>query len=492
MEDGKLKLSNGAATNFILLTAVQVITMMLGLVVTKLLSAHFSLREYGTYSQAMLVANTATSLSVLGLTDATNFFYNRTRDETLRRVYIATIFSTQYVAGTVCGLAILLLRTQIVEYFGNDKLENYLLLIAFTPLLNNLIAMYQTLFVSIGKAKIIVIKNLIVSAVRLLAVLFSCCLFKDIAAILAVILIMDAGQAVYFGFLFRKYRTPILIRDAKAALIKEILVFSIPMSVVILTSSLSRDIDKYVISALADTETLALYTNAAKVPPFKILTSSLVTVLMPVITKMLHLKQYGAVKRVFKLYLRIEFLLTFILVGGAIAVSENLMRLLFDEKYLAGLPVFVIYLVIDLVQFANVTTVLSGAGKTKTLMWVSAATMLCNAVFNVFGYKFWGLAGPAAVTLILTVLMAAVLLYLGAKEIRARVMELFDLREMAAVGLEVAAAGLAAHWLSRCLGSMRVHYIINLAVCYGSYAAVLGGLNYKRIFACCKELNQYH
>ena len=67
-----------------------------------------------------------------------------------------------------------------------------------------------------------------------------------------------------------------------------------------------------------------------------------------------------------------------------------------------------------------------------------------------------------------------------------------DLREMAAVGLEVAAAGLAAHWLSRCLGSMRVHYIINLAVCYGSYAAVLGGLNYKRIFACCKELNQYH
>ncbi|MBD5148913.1 MAG: oligosaccharide flippase family protein [Oscillibacter sp.] len=491
MEDGRRRSVNGAAANFMLLTFVQAITMMMGIIVTKLLSAHFSLQEYGTYAQALLITNTATSLSILGLTDATNFFYNRTKDEKMRRVYIATIFSIQYVAGTACGLAIILFRERIMGYFGNSKLEYYLLIIAFTPLLNNLIAMYQTLFVSIGKAKIIAVKNLIVSVIRLITVLLSCYLFKDIIAVTFVILAMDICQAVYFYFLFQKHKAPIKIRDANAALIKEILVFSVPMSIVILTSSLSRDIDKYVISIFADTETLAIYTNAAKVPPFNILTSALVTVLMPIITKMLNQKQYSGVKSVFKLYLRIEFVLTLIFVGGAIAVSENLMRLLFDEKYLVGLPVFVVYLVIDIVQFANVTTLLSGAGKTKTLMWVSVTAMACNACFNVLGYKLWGLIGPAAVTLILTVFMAAALLHFGAKEVKARVIDLFDFKEIAVVGLEIAVVGPIAYWLSRCLGSMKVHYAVNLAICYGGYVVVLGALNYRRIFACYKELNQY-
>lgn len=491
MKDAKQKLTNGAATNFMLLTFVQGITMMLGIIVTKLLSAHFSLQEYGTYAQALLITSTATSLSILGLTDATNFFYNRTKDEKIQRVYIATIFSIQYVAGTACGFAIILFRKYIVGGFGNNKLESYLLIIAFTPLLNNLIAMYQTLFVSIGKAKIIAVKNLVVSIIRLITVLFSCYLFKDIIYVTIVILGMDLCQAVYFYFLFQKYKAPIKMRDADAALIREILAFSVPMSIVILTSSLSRDIDKYVISILADTERLAIYTNAAKVPPFNILTTAMVTVLMPIITRMLNLKQYSEAKRVFKLYLRIEFILTLIFVGGAIAVAENLMRLLFDEKYLAGLSVFVIYLVIDIVQFANVTTILSGVGKTKTLMWVSVVMMACNACFNVLGYKLLGLIGPAVVTLILTVFMAVALLHFGAKEVRARVIDLFDLKEVATVGLEAAVVGLITYRLSHLLGGIKVHYIVNLAICYGGYVAILGLLNYKKIIACYKELNQY-
>ena len=98
----------GAASDSILLTIVRVVTAILGLIVTKLLSVYFSLEEYGTYSQAMLVVTTATSFSILGLTNAVNFFYNKTQDEQKQQEYISTIFGIKYIVGIICAIIILL------------------------------------------------------------------------------------------------------------------------------------------------------------------------------------------------------------------------------------------------------------------------------------------------------------------------------------------------------------------------------------------------
>ena len=115
-------MSNGAATNSILLTFVQGITTVLGFIITKLLSVHFSLQDYGTYSQALLVTTTVTSISILGLTNATNFFYNRTKDEKAQRIYVATIFTIQYIVGLACAILVFALRVPISRYFGNETL----------------------------------------------------------------------------------------------------------------------------------------------------------------------------------------------------------------------------------------------------------------------------------------------------------------------------------------------------------------------------------
>lgn len=487
----RLRMSNGAATNSIMLTFVQVITTVLGLIITKLLSVHFSLQDYGTYSQALLVTTTVTSISILGLTNATNYFYNRTKDERVQRVYIATIFTIQYIVGLLCAVLVVALRVPISKYFGNETLIGVLPLVALTPLFTNLIAMYQTLFVSIGKAKVIAIRNLMVSVIRLLAVIVACYVLDNIITVLVVILCMDITQMFYFYFLFKKNKHPIFIRDSHFCLTKEIFAFSIPMSVYVLTNSLSRDIDKYVISAFSNTETLAIYTNAAKLLPFDMLTSSLITVLIPIVTRMINQKRFEEAKIVFKLYLRIGYVLTFIFVGGAIAVSEDLMRFLYAEKFLIGLPVFVVYLFVDMIRFANVTTILSGAGKTKILMIISILTMLCNAVFNIIGYKLLGILGPALVTLILTICMTVALLHFGAKEIHTRIVDLFDFKEIFIVGCEIVITGLLIHFLSVFLNRQAVSYIIRLILCYGLYMVVLGVMNYRKALGYYRQLNQF-
>ena len=188
------------------------------------------------------------------------------------------------------------------------------------------------------------------------------------------------------------------------------------MAIYVLTNSLSRDIDKYVISAFANTETLAIYSNAAKILPFDLLTASLITVLIPIITRFINQKKFEEAQTVFRLYLRMGYLLTCIL-GGAISLSKHVMLFLYDEKYLSGLSVFVVYLVINIIRFANVTTILSGAGKSKVLMKISVVTLALNSILNTAGYKIFGLIGPTMVTLILTVLMSLALLHFHTKEI---------------------------------------------------------------------------
>ena len=487
----KIEFGNGAASNSLLLVFVNIVTTVFGMIVTKLLSVHFSLVEYGTYSQALLVTSTATNFSILGLTNATNYFYNRTSNEEEQKKYISTIFWIQYIVGSCCALLIIQFRNGISSYFGNSQLKNVLIIVAFTPILSNLIAMYQTLFVSIGEAKKIAVRNFVVSAVKLIGVLITCYIINNIITVLIIVLIMDFVQVMYFSLLFKKDKFALTFKNTDILLIKEILTFSIPMAIYVLSNSLSRDIDKYVVSAFSDTETLAIYSNASKVLPFDLLTSSLITVLIPIITRLINKKNYNEAEKVFKLYLRVGYILTFIFAGGAVALSRYVMLFLYDEKYISGLSVFTVYLLIDMIRFANVTTVLSGAGKSKILMYVSIITLGANGIFNVIGYKLFGILGPAIVTFILTIGMTIALLHFGAKEIKTNILQLFNFKEMLFVLLQILIVGIIGRFVAYFLSSHNIQLFFVLVISYGTYIIILLLLNKKRILECYEALNQY-
>lgn len=484
------KISNGAATNSLLLTFVQVITTILGIVVTKLMSVNFSLQEYGGYSQALLITSSATSLSILGLSNGLNYFYNRTEDPQEQKKYISTLFFIEYCFGGLACVVILVLQGVFIQYFKNDSLNTLIPIVALTPLLTNLITMYQVLFVSIGKAKIIAVRNFFVSIIRLVAVILACYLLKNIAVVLLAVLLLDFMQVVYFFVLFSKYKYPIMIKNTDFSLTKEILIFCIPMAIYIATNALSRDIDKYVISLFTDTETLAVYTNASKLLPFDMLTASLITILIPIMTRLINQKKFSEAKDVFSLYLKIGYILTFTFVGGAIAVSKELMLFLYDEKFISGLGIFIVYLFVDMIRFANVVSVLSGAGKTKVLMIISVSTMIANLIFNVFGFILFGIIGPAIVTFVLTIIMILLLLHFSAKELHTKIVCLFEFKKMFLLLLEIAIVGFGTYYLSNVFSELNIGGFINLAVSYGIYLFLIGLLNYKEIIRCFKKLNE--
>lgn len=481
---------NGAAADSIILTFIQLVTTAVGLVVSKILSVHFSLAEFGTYSQITLLATTAHNLTILGMTDAVNYFYNGNALAQEKQKYLGTIFDMQYVMGAVWALLVLLLQDPIVAYFKNEQLRSILWVAACWPLLQNLIPMIQVLFIAAGKSKLIAVRNLVISIMRLIFVLFASYVTKRIETIIILLAILDLVQVVFFRIILSKNHVHIRVRDFDKGKLREILAFCIPMAVYLLTNSLSVDLDKYVVSYFADTETLAIYTTASKILPFDLVTMSFITVLVPIITRQVRSGRYQDALQAFKAYLRLGYIVTWILAFGAVILSRDVMRFLYDEKYLPGLGVFVIYLFVDMFKFANTSLILVAKGKTKLLMAASVCALAANLILNIPAYQLWGIVGPAATTVVVTFALVIVLLSVSAYQLRSNFFALFHWREMLLVVVELLVTGAGIYGFRNLLGQYIHSTTMLLILCYGLYLVILLALNRKRILNCLKEINR--
>ena len=150
-----------------------------------------------------------------------------------------------------------------------------------------------------------------------------------------------------------------------------------------------------------------------------------------------------------------------------------------------------IYLVIEMIRFANVTIVLSATGQTKIMMISSISMLFLNAIFNVLSYKVFGWYGPAIVTLVLTIFTTLILLHFAAKTLKTHIIKLFDIKEMLIVSGEVIAFGMGFSFIYNklCL-TIYIPQICTLVV-LALFGVSLGIINYKKIQNYIHKINSY-
>lgn len=485
----KRKLRGGASSDAILLMLVKLVTMAVGFAVTRLLSQYLSIYDYGTYSQALLLVSTVSSLTVLGMLDGVNYYYCSRRDPQERERYIATIFACQCIASTVAGFVLLVLSNALVAYFENPDLRELLVFCALLPMLQNVLGMMQILLVSVGKAKTLAARNLIVSMARLVVVVLVVSVVRNAGVILLTTLLLDIAQILFFVMILRGSGCVIRFRVVDFGLIKNIFAYCAPMAVFTAVNALNRDIDKHLIAFATDTETVAVYSNASKQLPFDILATSFCTILIPKITRLISEKRFREARSVYRLFLEIAYMTTAMLCGAALSAAPQLIRLLYSEKYMGGLDVFRIYILVDMIRFASITLILSAAGKTRRLMIVGLATLGINSVLNVVFYYLWGVNGPAVATLLASTSTGVVLLSLSARELEGELQDFFDGKYLLSIGFGCLLAVSLFSMLGRWLESRGVWYFFILLIVCGGYCLVFLLLNGKRLMRDLKQMN---
>lgn len=479
---------SNAASDATLLALVRLMTMCLSLVTTRVLSTYLSTFAYGTYAQVMLITTTATSLTIMGLIDAANYYYCGTQETEKRESYVATIFTLQCCTGVLAGMVILLLAGPICSYFGNAQLRGYLIFTAVLPLLQNGISLLQVLLVSVGKARQLAIRNLIISVVRMLCAIVAG-MYKNVRVVFAVSVILNSGQILFFWWSLKKSGCYIRLAACNFRLSSSILKYSVPMAAYTLVNTLNRDMDKYLISAVTDTETLAIYSNAAKILPFDILLTSFMTVLVPYITRQIAQERYGDAVSTYRSYLEISYIFTALLACGVLSAAPEAMQLLYSEKYLSGLPVFCVYIINDIFHFANITLILSASGKTKLLMRLGFVGLAANFVLNILLYHLLGVVGPALATLLVSLGLGVCILHFSAQQLRASMRELFDRKYLLMFSLEcvcgAAAFSVVRYWLC----AAGVHYLAVLVIIGAGYVLCVGLPNRKHFMRALKQIS---
>ena len=483
-----MKLRNGAATDSLVLTFVRVVTACMSILIYKLLAVNFSLDEYGVYSQAILVSTTVTSVTIMGMSDAINYFYNKDKGGEVGKSYVETTFALQIIIGLIGAIAILVFKNQIAAYFDEPKVAGMMIYVAFIQLLTNVTNMLQILFVSYRRAKIIAVRNLLFSVFKVFAVFLASYLFKTIEVVLINSLVLDIIMLVYMVWYSRKYFFVIDIRKARFFQTKEILAYSIPMAMYIITNSLSRNLDKLVIGWFGTTEDIALYSIAAKELPFDMLTSSFITVLVPYITRYIAEKKYDKAADTFSKYIQISYTITWLIAGGAIVGARDLMVILYDPKYLSATTIFVLYIIVDMFRFANTTIVFAAKGRTKELIIYSGSAVLSNLVLNIWFFNIFGIVGPAISTVLITCVLSVIMLFRSGQLLKTKVTELINVKQMLTILVEIIICGIIAHQIQiRFLDGFSS--LVTFGLTFVIYGTPLLLLNFKRVLALLKGIN---
>ena len=357
---------NRMVSDSIALASVKVFTMATSIVATMVLSRTLPLVEYGTYSTGNLIINTGTLISAFGLVDAVNYYYNGKKVKD-RQSYVNTVFSMFVLCGALAGIVILAAQSLISSYFHNPKLGAIYAYIAFRPFLHNYSAGLQNLQVSIGKARVVAIRNAVISTSKLAAVLIASFCTKNIETVFICMLIVEIIALIFYYKVLRDNNVHIYPFKPDWTNFKEILIFCIPMGIYIQTNSLSRDLDKYVIGFFESTEKLAIYTNCSTRLPFDLISGPLLTLLIPLLTRCIRNNDLKNGSDLFRCYLKIGYIFTFAFGFGCITVAKQAVLLLYGSKYLSGIAVFIVYVVVDMINFINYSLVLAAKGKTKIL-----------------------------------------------------------------------------------------------------------------------------
>lgn len=440
----------GASWDSMFLAVIRIVTTLASIIETKILSVGFNLTMYGTYAQISVVISICNSLLVLGLGDALNYYYNSSsgkynREE--RLTFVNTIFAIEMLAGVVVAIALVLGRDFLASYYSNPAISSLIIFVAIRPMLTNLLALYQTLFVSVGRAKVIAVRNLILSLVGIAVLTVSVYIFHNIKAMYICTLIVAICQLLFFAFYFRKKEFAVRPQNARLSYVKEIMSYAIPMGIFALTNTLVRDVDRLVIGYLSNTETVAIYTNCSKILPYDIIATAFATVLIPYIMRYITSNDGRAIV-LFKNYLKIGYYSVVVFGVGTIIVANQIIPFLYSPDYLVGKSVFIIYIFDSMLKFASMHLVLAASGKTKMIMKYSLISLVCNAILNISLFKAIGMVGPAIATLLVTMGYTVAMLNQTRKILNTKWEGLFDVKDIALFVTGLFLSGIVAYLIN--------------------------------------------
>ncbi len=403
ISNDKNKISHGA----LILTVTNLIISLLGLASSMLLSRYRTLDEYGTYSQVIMVTELVSTVLLMGLPQTVSYFMSRAENDGERRRFFTlySILSTAITA--IIGVCLYFSTPLIVGYFDNPYITVFSYVFLLYPWSSIMINTLGSVLVVYGRTGRLALYTLIHSLVALATVGATVLLSVDFERYVLIYIITTAVFAV-IAYVWCTVRVGgFSLSGGCGRLLREILLFALPMGLASGVGSINIQLDKLFIGTLFSTEEYALYTNASRALPLTALATALTTILMPKLVVLLKSQRNDEAIGLWGNTVRISYIVMCALVAGLIVFAPDAMSLLYSEKYVTqeSVAVFRIYTLTMLFKVTYFGIILNSRARTDLILACALLSLAANCVGNLVFYHLLGFIGPAVSTLLVTVIM---------------------------------------------------------------------------------------
>ena len=388
----------GASFNLLIGQSIGFITLFL---IDLWLVRELSRTDFGTWKQFIWLMRFIIPFLFLGFPDSYRYFSAIERKD-----------STKHFISILIILLIIGLFLQILYFFDVLSVIEVLtqniefnLVLAYIPLLFvfaalKVLSRIHAIF--IHKTKTIIIANLLFSLFLVLCLfLFFLNGMKALLSILLAWLIADSIRVVYYFVsnnlickIKKKY-----INLSKSIVLKYVR-YGFPYYISTTIFLIFMNVDKTIVSVFSGVESFAAFSVAAVEIPF--LPAIFVSVAQNMFPRLADLwlkNPEEAFDMWFRAFKKVSYLV-FPVIILLLWIARPLFVLAYTEKFVDGLPVFRVYLLLLIWRTASYSSLLNAGGKPQLNMWLNSLFLIINIILSYLFYESYGIMGVVWATFV--------------------------------------------------------------------------------------------
>ncbi len=405
-----------------IISAADFLRLFVKTIIGFLLARLLTQAEFGTYRQLFMIYTLLSSIFMLGLPQSVYYFIPKSDEET-RRKFLRQTLDIFTILGLVCSLVLFVFRNNLALMFHNPQLNKVLIIYAFYPFFMFLSQLYYCVMIGLQqtrKAAIFIIFSVCCDLVLILGLAI---LTKNLYYIIIGIIVSVIIQWIYARISLQPLCSKGKLFEYHPGMLKEQLMYSLPIGVAAIVGVISAQVDKLVISSYFTPELFAVFSvGAAELPFIAIITNSVNAVILPEMSKS---KDPAAISELYRGAVRKNALILFPIFTFCFVFAPHIIHILYSAKYLGAVSFFRIYLLTMPLRIATYGLLFQVFNKTRYIFITSIITLMLNTGMSILLINLVGIKGPAFSTMAVTYITVSIYLVLISTKLKLSLGQLF-------------------------------------------------------------------
>ncbi|WP_143308015.1 oligosaccharide flippase family protein [Chitinophaga vietnamensis] len=387
--------------NSVILTLCNVIQFLVALNQSVFLAHSISSKyEYGLLQQIFLVGSLFATVGT-AIPSTMSFFWGKSfHDETYKSTFFQKYFLATIAVGLGTVLLQLALRPVIAGYFGNPYFNTWTWYLAGYFLLKCINNYANGFYLLTNKLQHLLIINTVQLVLSIGWLLYAAHVTLPVAEIFVGLVVLELFRFVY---LLKDSPQFISFRHAFLAPIPREWKYLVTLMAVMLITMLNMQADRFIVSNMLGPVKYSDYAVGTFANPFiGLITGSLMTVLLPLFSKLYHEHNFPLIGRMWRRVNSRSCRLLLPLIVFTIFFGDKIILLIYPPKFENAARLFQLYNIKFIFTVVIFGSIINAIGKEK---W-----MLLNAIINVITLStlcfllipVWGLDGAIFSTIIST------------------------------------------------------------------------------------------